>query len=240
MNDFDFTSDNLQQTVNRIFIAEPDDISSDEAAILMAQLDPADFQDDPLTLSKLATISPKLWKHLQTCRDCLAEFQLLLPMLNGPVEETELQQIPVPRRPGKPTLGQRIGELVERIIQFPGFPTLDVAPTRGAQLNYDQVEIDLSLDFTLEIDPAIDSSDPSKRDIYLSLNGQDPDFEESDLEGTTIEILFADSNRTVGRAIFDDLGDATISGLEPDVSYDIRLRLADEIVRVRSLRLPNA
>lgn len=233
----EFSKQNLQIAVERIFNSGPDDLSYNDAALAISRI-ASTSADQKLSLESISESHPRLWKYLLTDSDAMGELKLYLELLNQEKDAETVANIRVPKRPDQATIAQRIGQFVESLVQFPGFPTVALAPTRGEQLNLGQVEIDLNLDFTLEIDPAIHSDDPEKRDIFLTLNPQDGEVEESELEGISVELLLAGSNQEVGRADFDDLGDAAIRGLEQGIAYDIRVSLEAEIVRVRELILP--
>lgn len=231
----DFTQENLERGMGFVYRASPDDISCDEAALVLVRLAEqaqANSASEPLSFELVKTQEPTLWQHILTCAECMGEFQLLLDLFNIVAADEMPTELTIPAPPDSPSLVERIGAALEKALSFPGFPSLTLAPTRGQQLNLGPVTLELGGGLSLEISPAINGEDESKRDLFVTLLAEEDAGEA--YEGERIALFYAGTETTKAEGVIDEMGDAVLAALEPDIAYDLQFQL----IRIANISIP--
>jgi hypothetical protein len=222
----------FSRLVRHIYTTQSDEIQCDQAADLMV-------------LSTAALLSgeesrqqyPALWRHLERCVDCAAEYRMLLELTQMDVEGALPPAVAIPPVPAREQRASVQWLQDALTVLFPGFsPALSSALARGETLGLEPVLMPLSGNISLELDVDRNATDPSHRDLFCRVEAADPALL-LDLEGTPLWLQVEDEGPVVQEQVLDDLGGAIFSALQPGV-YNLYLQMNRQVYVVRALVLP--
>ncbi len=218
-----------EKGLNRIFTADSDDISCDEALIIMAQL-----SDHKTPFEKVREEDNSFARHLNVCADCMLETKLLLGFAS--TEANETLDIAIPNRPGKATLASKLQKRIERIILFGGFSLAEAAPVRGSTFALNSLEINLSDELSIELDPTLHSQNSELRDLFITLKSQ----KVSQLEGSSIIALdhSGEVKESAIESAVGQYGEAHIAGLIAGELYDLIISIPNKTFKIESVSVP--
>ncbi|MCP5094060.1 MAG: hypothetical protein GY943_00755 [Chloroflexi bacterium] len=223
----------ISNLVTDIFETQADEIQCDEAGNQMARAVYANLGDDG-TRQTFA----RLWHHLKVCSNCAQEFSLLQEVVTA---ETAVSSTPPPQTPPVPDNGRfpRLSTLKNAIsIQFPGFSAqLGHALTRGEEMLVAPTAVPFPhTPITLELDVAINETNPQQRDLFLTIIANEINLR-NQLEGASIWLQLGDEGPITQEQTLDELGDTAFSNLRPG-RYALRLTLAKQHFVVSNITLP--
>ncbi|MEM8861946.1 MAG: hypothetical protein AAGD96_26790 [Chloroflexota bacterium] len=219
-------SEELAKGINHIFSTEREEISDDEAAIYMARMIDSGHYS-------LEAADPLLQRYLSTNEEGMAEFQMLVAMAQ--LGEEADSPINVLARPDKKTLLEKIKVKIDEMIQFTLFPAAAPSAVRGATFNFDPVEIETDDGLLIELDPALNEQDSSKRDLFVRVELD----QEIDFEGVQVEAInqMEEINSTVAATI-DKYNEAVLRGLEAETEYTLQLMANGRHIQIQKVSIP--
>jgi len=222
----------LTRLVRDVFDMRDDDIQCDQAAIQATHAADACLDD-----AESRRQYPGLWRHMQFCPDCAAEYRMALTLAHLEADGRLEPVSPIPPLPdpaGRPPFWSQVKETLT--ARFPGFPVLTGAGARGVELRAGApVEVTLRLGLRVSFDSAANPRDPALCDLFCAVVADDPPLRAT-LEGAPIWLQL-ESGAVVQEKSLNDVGDGAFYQLAPQ-RYTWRLYLADQEFVVSDILLP--
>jgi hypothetical protein len=222
----------LTRLARDVFDTRDDEIQCDQAAIQATRAADALFSD-----AESQRQYPGLWRHMQFCPDCAAEYRMALTLARLEADGRLEPVSPVPPLPDparRPPFWSQVQETLT--ARFPGFPVLTGAAARGVDLCIGApVEVTLRPGLRVSFDAAASTRDPGLCDLFCAVVADDAPLRAT-LEGAPVWLQL-ESGAVVQETALNDVGDAAFYQLAPQ-QYTWRLCLADQEFVVMDILLP--
>lgn len=239
-----YENNGLIRLAHDIYTVRHDEISYDEAAVLMERC-----ADELLSDEESKAHFPQLWRYFKYSPDCYQEYQMLMDLAR--IEAAGELKVPetIPPMPTEKARGitewfegakEAIGTL------FSGFSGFTIQPaaqyrTGSMGLTYEAIEVELDeghLLITFDVKP--NKSDPQLRDLHCYVETEEETEEntiEEMLEFAPVWLQQAANGAVVQEQALNELGDVTFCLVSPG-DYTFRLYLAGQEYVVENVVVP--
>ena len=220
----------VQRLVHDIFAHGEDEISYDEASLLMARA-----ADALLSNEEAQQQYPQLWQYLQIYPDGRVEYDLLMDLARAD-QAGQLQKAryipPMPEASASGMWDQAVAALRQ---YFAGFAPLAAGSMRsGGVGEFAPSQVDFEQDgvsIDLEIQP---SAEAGNWDLLCTISTAETD---QDLEFASAWLIHSQGGYVLRETALSEMGDVTFAGVQPGI-YSLRIMIGGQEYWIEDIRLP--